>query len=175
MMMNETLKTIYGRHSVRAYKPEQITAEELETVLRAGEYAPTANNQQSPVFVAVQDKEIIDQFGELGMRVKNLDSTPFYGAPSVVLVFAKIGCSEPFADGCLALQNMMLAAHSIGLGSCWINCVKKIFDTDDGKALKSKLGLGDDYMSVGSVILGYAAQDLPAAAPRKDDYVIYVK
>ena len=174
-MMNETLKTIYARRSVRAYKPEQITDDELETVLKAGEYAPSANNQQSQLFVAIQKKELLDELAALGMKVKHADSSPYYGAPTVILVFAKAGCSEPFADGCLALENMFLAAASIGLGSCWINCGKHIFATDEGKALKKRLGGGDDYITVGSCILGYPAQELGEAAPRKDDYVIYIK
>ena len=174
-MMNETLKTIYERRSIRAYKPEQITGEELDTVLKAGEYAPSANNQQSAKFVAVQDPAVLKELAELGMKVKNLDSSPFYGAPTVVLVFAKKGCSEPFADGCLALGTMFLAAKSIGLGSCWINCVKKIFDTAEGKALQARLGVSDEYLSVGSCILGYSAEEEKAAAPRKDDYVTYIR
>lgn len=174
-MMNETLKTIYERRSIRAYKPAQITGEELDTVLRAGEYAPSANNQQSAKFVAVQDPAVLKELSDLGMKVKNLDSSPFYGAPTAVLVFAKKGCSEPFADGCLALGTMFLAAKSIGLGSCWINCVKKIFETEEGKALQKRLGVPEDYMSVGSCILGYSAEEEKDAAPRKDDYVVYVR
>ena len=135
MMDNEVLKALHERRSVRKYKPEQITDEELLTVLEAGTYAPTGMGYQDPWIVAVQDPEIISQLVRMNAEVMGVTSNPYYDAPTIVLVFG----SHPdkwrnaVQDGSLVLGNMMLAAHSIGLGSCWINREREMFDTPEGK------------------------------------------
>ena len=150
-MTNETLHTLETRRSCRAYKPEQITKEELEAVLRAGTFAPSAMNRQSAKIVVVQDAATRAQL--------------------VVLADANARCGVQ--DGSLVMGNLMNAAAAIGLGSCWINRAKEEFETEEGKALLKKWGIEGDYIGVGHCILGYPAEEPQPAAPRKPDYIVY--
>ena len=130
-MDNVVLQALRTRRSIRNYKPEQITDEELETVLEAGTWAPTAMGFQDPWIVAVQNPALLERISRMNREVWGKDVDPFYGAPTYVLVFA----SDPekwknsVPDGTLVLGNMMLAAHAIGLGSCWINREREMFAT----------------------------------------------
>ena len=154
-IQNEILNAIASRRSCRAYKPEQITAEELEAVTTAGTWAATAMGRQSPVMVAVQDKETLAELSRLNAAVMGTKNDPFYGAPTAVLV---------------------LAASGIGLGSCWINRAKETFETPEGKALLAKWGLDPEkYIGVGYCILGYPAPNgTRTPGPRKAGYVLHV-
>lgn len=173
--MNETIKTILSRRSVRSYQPKQITDDELDIILKAGTYAPSAMNQQSSHFTVIQNRGLIEELAALGKEVRGQDSNPFYDAPTVVLVFAKRDNIAPVQDASLAIQNMFLAAASLNIGSCWINCVNRIFETEKGKELKKRIGVGEEYMSVGSCILGYPAGEINGAAPRKEDFISVIK
>lgn len=176
MMKNEVLSAIAARRSCRAYQPEQIKPEELQAVVEAGTWAPTALNRQSPVIVAVQDKATRDQLSAMNAWIMGRDGDPFYGAPTVLVVLADRTIPTYVEDGSLVLGNLLLAASSIGLGSCWINRAKETFDTEEGKALLRKWGLDPErYRGVGNCILGYpAAGGIKPAAPRKPDYVVHV-
>ncbi len=177
MMQNEILKCLKERRSVRAYKPEQITDEELTAVLEAGTFAPTGMNYQDPWIVAVQNPDIIAQLVKMNAAVMGTDTNPYYDAPTIVLVFA----SRPekwrngTCDAALVLGNMMNAAHAIGLGSCWINREREMFDTPEGRQLMQSFGIPDDLMGVGSISLGYPAKPLPPARPRKENYYRIIK
>ena len=103
------------------------------------------------------------------------DSDPYYGAPTVILVLADKSKVTPVEDACLALGNMFIAAHSLGLGSCWVHRTRQMFESEEGKALLKKWGVKGDYVGVGSCILGYPDGEQPQAAPRKDDFVVMVK
>ena len=174
-MDNEVLKAICERRSCRNYKPEQISDEELETVLKAGTYAPTARNQQDPVIVAVQDKEWKERIIQLNAKVMGSTGDPFYGAPTIVLVFGHPSWKNYIQDGSLVLGTMMLAAHAIGLASCWINREIEMFATDEGKALMKDLQLPDDLGGIGALALGYWNTEMPQAKPRKDNYYRIIK
>ena len=173
-MTNETLKTIETRRSCRAYKPEQITEEELEAVLRAGTYAPSAKNLQSAKIVVVQDAATRAELSRMNAAVMGSDKDPMYGAPTILLVIADAHNLNAVADGSLVMQNLMLAAASLGLGSCWINRAKEELETEEGKALLKKWGIEGDYIGVGHCILGYPAEAPKLAAPRKADYIVRV-
>lgn len=173
--MNETIKTILNRRSIRSYQPKQITDEELNMILKAGTYAPSAMNQQSSHFTVIQNKEIMDELVALGKEAINQDLNPFYNAPTVVLVFAKKDNIAPVQDASLAMQNLFLAAASLNIGSCWVHCINRIFSTDKGKVFQRKLGIGEEYMSVAACILGYPAESAKEAAPRKEDYISIIK
>lgn len=175
-IQNEVLSAIAARRSCRAYLPEQIKPEELQAVLEAGTWAPTEMNRQSPIIVVVQDKETRDKLSAMNAAVMGNNGDPFYGAPTVLVVLADRNMSTHVEDGSLVLGNLLLAASSIGLGSCWINRAKEVFDTEEGKALLRKWGLdADRYRGIGNCILGYPAQGgIKPAAPRKPDYVVYV-
>ena len=174
-MENEVLKALRERRSVRNFKPEQITDEELKTVLDAGTFAPTAMGRQMPYIVAVQNPEIVAQLVRMNAAVLSTDGNPYYDAPTIVLVFAPRDWSNSVQDGSLVLGNMMNAAHAIGLGSCWINRERQMFDTEEGGELMRRFGLPDGLMGIGSISLGYPAAAPQPAAPRKDDYIRIVK
>ena len=171
------LRALRTRRSVRAYRPDQIADEALQAVLEAGTYAPTGMGWQDPWIVAVQDPAILRQLVRMNAKVMGTDSNPYYGAPTIVLVFASPPEKVPFSvcDGSLVLGNMMLAAHAVGLGSCWINREREMFDTDEGRALMRRFGLPDGLVGVGALALGYAARPPSPAKPRKADYFRIVR
>ena len=172
--MNETLQTLKNRRSVRAYLPKQIKEEELQQILEAGIYAPTGMGAQSPIMVVVQDKETISYLSKLNAEVMGSTSDPFYGAPTVIIVLADKNRGTCVEDGSLVIGNMMNAAASLGVGSCWIHRAKEVFESSEGKELLKKWGIHGDYIGVGNCILGYADGELPAAKPRKDNYIYRV-
>ena len=167
------LDNLYTRRSIRKYRPEQITDEELEQVIKAGVYAPTGMNMQSPIIVAVQNKDDVAELSRLNGEVWGRGIDPFYGAPTVLVVLAETNSKFTVQDGSLVMGNLMNAAAAIGLGSCWINRAKEEFETEEGKALLKKWGIEGDYIGVGHCILGYPAEEPCPAAPRKPDYIVY--
>lgn len=171
--MNKALEAIYNRRSIRKYKPEQISKEELEAVLKAGVCAPTGMNRQSPIIVVVQDREEIAYLSKLNAAVNNWESDPFYGAPTVLIVLAEASSPHAVQDGSLVMGNLMNAASALGLGSCWINRAREVFDSPDGKALLKKWGIEGEYTGIGNCILGYPDEEREMK-PRKEDYVYYV-
>lgn len=172
-MTNQVLEALKNRRSIRKYKAEQIKDEELNAVLEAGTYAPTGMGTQSPLMVVVQDKGTIALLSKMNAAfTADPDRDPFYGAPTVVIVLADSTNRNGFADGCLVMGNLMNAAYSIGLGSCWINRAREMFDTAEGRKMLRGWGVEDKYVGVGSCILGYADCPHPEAKPRKEGYVI---
>ena len=170
--MNETLKVLKERRSIRKYKAEQITDRELDAILEAGTWAPTGKGQQSPVMVVVQDQETISYMAGLNAEIQgNPGTDPFYGAPTVVVVLADGENPNWLQDGSLVMGNLMNAAASIGVGSCWINRAMQLFDMPEGKALLKKWGLDEKYRGVGNCILGYAEGPVRPPKPRKEDYI----
>ena len=172
--MNEALKAIYERRSIRKYKPQQISREELDAVVKAGVCAPTGMNRQSPIIVVVQNSDDVAYLSKLNAKVRNSTADPFYGAPTVLVVLAEADSSFAVQDGSLVMGNLMNAASAIGLGSCWINRAKEVFETEEGKALLKKWGVEGNYVGVGNCILGYA-NEAPEMKPRKANYVYYAK
>lgn len=171
--MNNTISDIMTRRSIRKYKPEQISREELDTVLQAGICAPTGMNRQSPLVIAVQNKAVRDQLSRMNAAVMGTNSDPFYGAPTVVVVLAAANSPHAVQDGSLVMGNMMNAAKAIGLGSCWINRAREVFDSPEGKALLDHWGVEGEVIGVGNCILGYPDEE-PAMKPRKTDYIRYI-
>jgi nitroreductase len=173
--MNEVIKTIKERRSIRAYKNEQITDAQLDAILEAGAYAASGMGKQATVIVPVQDPEIIAMMSGLNAKVMGMDIDPFYGAPTVVVVFADADeTATPVEDGSLVIGNMMLAASTLNVGSCWIHRAQQEFDSPEGKALLKQWGIPTHYRGVGHCILGYPASELPAPKPRKEDYIVRV-
>lgn len=172
--MNDVLKCLKERRSIRKYKKQQITDQELEQILEAGMYAPTALGMQSPIMVVVQDPETIQTLSKMNAAVMGADSDPFYGAPTVVIVLADRSRPTYVEDGSLVMGNLMNAAHALGLGSCWIHRAKEEFESEEGKALLKKWGIDGDYVGVGHCILGYAADEPGEPKPRKENYSVRV-
>lgn len=170
--MNNALEAIYNRRSIRKYKQEQISREELEAIIKAGVCAPTGMNGQSPIIIVVQDREEIAYLSKLNAAVRNLEGDPFYGAPTVLIVLAEAQSSFAVQDGSLVMGNLMNAASALGIGSCWVNRAREVFDSAEGKALLKKWGVKGEYIGVGNCILGYPDEERNMK-PRKENYVYY--
>ena len=174
--MANTLEDLKNRRSCRSYQPRQITEEELQQVLEAGMYAPTGMGKQSPVIVAVQDKDAIETLRKMNAAILGApEADPFYGAPTVLIVLADRSRPTYLYDGSCVMSNLLNAAQAVGLGACWIHRAREEFDSDEGKALLKQWGIEGDYEGVGHCILGYRADAVPAPAPRKERYVYYVR
>ncbi|BBF43384.1 oxygen-insensitive NAD(P)H nitroreductase [Lachnospiraceae bacterium KM106-2] len=171
-MMNETLKNLETRRSIRKYKETQIKEEELNAILRAGTYAPTGKNKQSPVMIVAQEKELVKRLSKMNAMIMGTEGDPFYGAPTAVIVVADKTNYNYVKDGSLVMGNLMNAAHAVGVGSCWINRAKEMLETEEGKKLLKHWGLDENYEGIGICILGYADGIYPVASPRKKDYII---
>ena len=174
----EAFEMLLNRRSIRKFKPEQIKGEELNKVLEAGKYAPTAMGLQSPLFVVVQNKEDVEQLNKLSAKIMGREGLPYYGAPTIILVFYTSIAKNEFLgtlDGASATTNMLNAAYALGLGSCWIHRCHEIFELDEGKALLKKWGINEPLVGVASIALGYADMEQPAPRPRKDNYIVKVK
>lgn len=162
------------RRSIKNYSSEQIKPEELDAILEAGTYAPTGRNRQSPMIVSIQNKEIIDRLEKENATVLGApDSHPFYNAPTVVVVFADSTCNTGLEDASLVMGNLMNAAASIGVGSCWIHRAREVFSSEYGKELMKEWGLDEKYVGVGHCLLGYALST-PTVRPRKENYIIKI-
>ena len=173
--MNETLRILKERRSIRKYKTEQIKDEELSAVLEAGLWAASAKGLQHCVMVAVQDKETIDYMSRLNAEIwGRTEIDPFFGAPTVVVVLGDGEQANWLQDGSLVMGNLMTAAAALGLGSCWINRAIELFDRPEGKELLKKWGLPETYRGVGNCILGYMDGEMPAPKPRKEGRIIRV-
>ena len=176
MITNETLATLKGRRSCKNFKPEQIKDEELEAVLEAGTYAPTGMGKQSPIMIAVQNKEDVAELERINAEIFGKPGAPmFYGAPTVIVVLADADRVTAIYDGSLVMGNLLNAAASIGVGACWIHRAKETFEREDGKALLKKWGIEGNYIGIGNCILGYAAGEPTPALPRKADYITIIK
>ena len=166
-MMNETLRVLKERRSIRKYKTEQIKDEELDAILEAGTWAPTGKGQQSPVMVVVQDAETIAYMSRLNAQIQGKPGTdPFYGAPTVVVVLADGENPNWFADGSLVMGNLMNAAQSIDVGSCWINQPHHLTDDPEMRALLAPIGVTEDEVICASLSLGWPAD--PVHPGRKE-------
>ena len=170
--MNETMSCLLSRRSVRAYRPEQIKPAELETILQAGLYAPSAMNRQSAVMLVIQDRETISMLSRLNAEVMGRDTDPFYGAPTVIVVLADKNAPNHVQDASLVMGNLMNAAFSLGVDSCWINRAREVFEMPEARALLREKGISDDYVGVGNCILGYLSGELPEASPRREGRII---
>ena len=173
--MNETIQVLLNRRSVRRYQPKQITEQELETILQAGMFAPSGHGSQPVRLVVIQRPEIIQQLSKMNAAILGTSSDPFYGAPTVVLVLADRSHPTWCEDGALVMGNLMNAAHAIGVDSCWINRARQEFDSPEGKKMLQDWGIQGDYAGIGHCLLGYRLGDYPKAAPRKADFVVYVR
>ncbi|MBR2903720.1 MAG: nitroreductase [Clostridia bacterium] len=174
--MNETLRTILERRSVKKYKPDPVAKDLIEQVVEAGTFAATGRNLQSPIIIAVTNKAVRDELSRINAEVMGASGDPFYGAPCVLVVLADKSVSRNYIyDGSLVMGNLMLAATSLGLGSCWIHRAKETFELPEGKALLKKLGIDGDFEGIGNCVIGYADCPQPEAKPRKENWVYFVE
>jgi nitroreductase len=185
--MNETMNTILSRRSIRAYKQEQIKEEELQTMLQAARYAPSAINEQCWHFTVVQNKEILDKINKackeamiksgnkmFAERAKDESFSIFYNAPTIIIISADEKAVAPQLDSALAMENIFLAAEALGLGSCWIHAVVNLLGSENEKALREELKIPDGFSAYCAAAFGYKAADA-SPAPRKEGTVTILK
>ncbi len=175
IIMEATLIDLKTRRSCRKFKAEQIKEDVLNKILEAGTFAPTGMGKQSPIMIAVQDKEILEKLSKMNAAVAGMTSDPFYGAPTVVVVLADRNISTYLEDGSLVMGNLMNAAHALGIASCYVYRAKQVFESEEGKALLQEWGIKGDYVGIGNCILGYSDEvGTKTVAPRKTDYIVRV-
>ena len=173
--MNEVLKAIQMRRSCRSYRPEQIAEETLQQILEAGVWAASGQGAQSAVMVAVQDRETREQLQRMNAAVLgDPEKQTFYGAPTVCVVLADAAAFTAVEDGSLTLGNLMNAAHSLGIASCWIHRAREVFASAEGKALLQQWGVEGEWIGIGHCILGYAAEPEKPAAPRLEGRIVRI-
>ena len=174
--MNEAMNNLLTRRSCRKYKPDMLPQEVLDEILRAGTYAASGHGTQNPIMIAVTDKEMRDKLSKLNAKIFGKpDIDPFYGAPVVLVVLAEKSRPTHVYDGSLVMGNLMLAAHALGVDSCWIHRAKETFERPEWKEFLKEQGIEGDYEGIGNCVLGYKAAPLKEAAPRKEHYVYRVK
>lgn len=176
--MNQTINDLKTRRSIRKFKDEQISDEDLKTILEAGTYAPTGRGAQSPKIVVIQDEEKIKELSAWNRSFFPVpvpdDMDPIYGAKTLLIVLADSEMPTWVEDGSSVLAVLVNAAHAVGVGSCWIHRARDEFESPKGKELLKEWGIPENYEGVGHVVLGYPDMDAPEPLPRKEDYIHYV-
>ena len=174
--MNEVLQNILTRSSVKRYKPDMVESDKIDQIVQAGLYAPSGMNHQSAKIIVVKNKQVRDELAKINSQIGGWgeDFDPFYGAPVVLIVVADKDWFTGVYDGSLVMGNMMLAAHSLGVGSCWIHRAKEEFEMPKYREFLKSLGIDGNYEGIGHCVLGYHDGELPQPKPRKENRVYYV-
>ena len=171
----EALEAMLTRKSIKSYKPDMVDKATLDKIIQAGLNAPSGLNKQSPIIVAVTNKEDRDLLSQINMGKDPFHrADPFYGAPVVLVVLADKSVPTYIYDGSLVMENLMLATHALGLGACWIHRAKETFELPEGKELLKKWGIEGDYEGIGNCIVGYPEVE-PEKKPRKENRVYYAE
>lgn len=170
--MNEAYKNLIERRSVRKYNNTKVSHDLIEQIVRAGQFAPSGMNRQIYAFVVVEDEELVARLSKMNADAMNSSSDPFYGAKSLIIVFADTNAPTYLYDGALAMGNLMNAANALGVDSCWIHRAKEVFETPEGKEMKKTWGLPESYEGIGHCILGYREEE-PGERAQRTSKVIY--
>ena len=175
--MSDMLDVMKSRRSIKKYKSAPVADELLDKIVEAGLYAANGRGNQNSIIIKVTDKKVRDELSALNCQIGGWkpDFDPFYNAPAVLVVLDKKDSSTCVYDGSLVMGNLMLAAHDLGIGSCWIHRAKEEFETEWGKELLKSLGISGEYVGIGHCALGYADGETPKAAKRKVNRVFYIK
>lgn len=168
------MDTIMTRRSVKKYLPDMPKREDIEKIIEAGLAAASGRNKQAPVIVAVTNKEIRDRLSAANAAVMSASGDPFYGAPCVLVVLGEKIANTYVYDGSITLGNMMLAAHELGLGSCWIHRAKEVMETPEWTEWLRSIGLEGEYEGIGNLVVGYLDGEYPAEKERREGRVVYV-
>lgn len=172
--MGKVIDCIESRRSVRRFKSDMISKDIIEKIVNAGKFAATGRNRQSPIIIAVTNKEVRDRLSKLNAEIMGNDIDPFYGAPVILIVLADKSVPTHVYDGSLVMGNLMLAAHELGIGSCWIHRAKEEFERPEGLEILKSLGIEGEYEGIGHCVLGYVDGEYPKAAPRKDNWIYFI-
>ena len=175
--MSEVLKEMKERRSIRKYKSEMVPQDVLDKIIEAGLYAASGKGTQNTIIIQVTKKELRDEIAEMNRKIGGWEEgfDPFYGAPAMLIVLAKKDWPTGIYDGSLVMGNLMLAAHDLGIGSCWIHRAKEEFETQWGKELLKSLGIEDEYEGIGHCALGYVDGENPNTPERKENRVYYIR
>ena len=175
--MNEVIKALKERRSIRKFKPELPEKTQIDEIIEAGLYAASGMGKQAAITIAVTKKDLRDKIAEDNRKIGGWGEgfDPFYGAPVILIVLRDKSCPTSIYDGSLVMGNMMAAAHSLGLGSIWIHRAKEEFEMPEYQDLLKKLGIEGDWEGVGHCAVGYIDGDAPKAADRKENRVFYVE
>ncbi|MBO7639660.1 MAG: nitroreductase [Treponema sp.] len=175
--MNEIIKAMKERRSSRKFKAELPSKADLEQIVEAGLYAASGMGKQETKIVVVTDKKLRDKIMEMNRKVGGWDEgfDPFYGAPAVIIVLAKLDNVTRVYDGSLVMGNLMLASLSLGLGNIWIHRAKEEFESDEGKEILRQLGIEGEWEGIGHCAVGYMDGELPSPPPRKDGRVVWAE
>lgn len=171
--MNEVLNNIYTRRSIRKFTDQAVPKELIDEVVKAGTYAPSGKNMQTFRFFVMQNAESILKLQDVVGKGMENPAYTFYGTKAIVIVVVDKEAVNGVEDGSCALENMMLAAHSLGLGSCWINQLKYCGDKPEVSAYLDEIGLPEGRRVVGILALGYAAEE-GTCHPRQEGLVTYL-
>ena len=171
--MNPVLEAMKSRRSIRKFKPDMVEQEKIDQIVEAGLYAASGMGKQATKIIIVKNKAFRDKLSAINGKIMGQPEgvDPFYGAPVVLIVLADKDWFTGIYDGSLVMGNMMLAAHTLGVGSCWIHRAKEEFEIPEYKEILKSLGIEGNWEGIGHCILGYADGEEPAAAPRKDHRV----
>ena len=170
--MNEVINNIITRRSCKSFKSDSLPDDLIDQIVEAGLYAASAMGKQSPIILVAANKEDRDKLSEINAKYDPRHRPdPFYNAPVVLTVLAPKNNSTSICDGSLVIGNMLLAAHSLGIGSCWIHRAKEVFEDEEGKKILDKLGISDDYEGIGHCVIGYAENINDTIIPRNTNRV----
>ena len=171
----EAMQAMLTRKSVKKYTAQPVERELIDKIIEAGLNAPSGLNKQSPIILAVTNKEVRDKLSRLNANDDPFfRADPFYGAPCVLVVLADKSVPTHVYDGSLVMENLLLAAHALGLGACWIHRARETFERPEGKEILKELGIEGEYEGIGNCIVGYADIE-PEKKPRKENRVYYIE
>ena len=175
--MSNVLEKMKTRRSIRKYKPDMVPQELLNQIIEAGIYAASGRNRQDSIIIQVTDKKLRDEIMDMNCKIGGWEEgfDPFYGAPAMLIVLTKKDNPNRVYDGSLVMGNLMLAAHELGIGSCWIHRAKEEFETEWGKELLKILGIEEEYEGIGHCALGFIEGEYPKELARKESRVFYIK
>lgn len=174
--MNAIIENIKTRRSIRKFKSDMVPQELIDQIIEAGTYAASGHDRQPWAIIAVTNKEVRDRLSAINASFFDMPvKDPFYGAPVIIIVLAKPTTPTYIPDGSLVIGNMMLAAHSLGLGSCWINRARQEFELPEWEEWLKEIGVEGEYEGIGHCAIGYIDGPAPEARPRKAGRVFYVK
>ena len=172
--MKSCMEIMLTRRSVKKYKDTMPERADIDKIIEAGLAAASGRNMQAPVVVAVTNKEIRDRLSAANAAIMGASADPFYGAPCVLVVLAEKTAHTYVYDGSLTLGNMMLAAHELGLGSCWIHRAKEVMALPEWQEWIKSLGLVGEYEGIGNLVVGYLDGEFPAEKGRRPGRLVWV-
>jgi hypothetical protein len=163
--------------SIRKFKSDMVPQEIIDQIMEAGLYAASGKGEQAAIVIQVTNKALRDEIAEMNRKIVGWDEgfNPFYSAPAILIVLGRKNRPTHVYDGSLVMRNLMLAAHALGIGSCWIHRAKEKFESQWGKELLKSLGVAGEYEGISHCALGYADGEVPKAAMRKENRIFLLQ